>query len=138
MTADLAVTEPGATTVDPARRGQVLLNDRVIEKIAGQAASEVAAAGGHSGGFLGIGGEADLATRPEVSVTTSGRTVALALRLGLAYPAPIRESTEAVRRHVSSRVEALTGLAVRRLDIDVAWLDRGRDEIPTPGRRRLE
>ena len=138
MTWDLAVADPGRTSVDPAHRGQVSLNDRVVEKIAGQAATEVATAGGHSGGFLGIGGEANLATRPEVSVTTSGRTVALSLRLGLAYPASIRESTESVRRHVASRVESLTGLAVRRLDIDVAWLDRGRDLRPATGRRRLE
>ena len=138
MTADLALPDPGSTSVDPAHRGRVSLDDRVVEKIAGQAASEVATAGGHSGGFLGIGGEADLATRPEVSVTTSGRTVVLSLRLGLAYPASIRESTEAVRRHVASRVEALTGLAVRRLDIDVAWLDRGTVLQPATGRRKLE
>lgn len=138
MTADLAGADPGRTSVDPAHRGRVSLDDRVVEKIAGQAASEVATAGGRSGGFLGIGGEADLATRPEVSITTSGRTVVLSLRLGLAYPASIRESTEAVRRHVASRVEALTGLAVRRLDIDVAWLDRGTVRQPATGRRRLE
>ena len=54
----------GATDVTPRRRGSLVLADKVVEKIAAQAAREVAAVSGASGGFLGIGATPDPARNP--------------------------------------------------------------------------
>ena len=104
------------------RRGRLVLADRVIEKIAGQAAVEVAATSGRSGGFLGLGAEADPGARPKVDVTLSAESADLALAVGIAYPGSIRRATQEVRDHVTERVETLTGVDVRRVDIDVTFL----------------
>ena len=61
------VASPGGR-VAPRQRGQLVLAKQVVEKIAGQVASEIGAAGGRSGGFLGIGAHTDLSVRPQVAV----------------------------------------------------------------------
>lgn len=107
---------------DPASRGRLVMASRVVEKIAAQAASEVSVAGGRSGGVLGIGARTDLSARPQVEVQLSGGVATIAVRVGVAYPMSLREATAEVRSHVVRRVETLTGVEVRRVDIDVAWL----------------
>ncbi|GAB2576246.1 Asp23/Gls24 family envelope stress response protein [Microlunatus antarcticus] len=107
---------------DPRRRGRLVLADRVVEKIAGQAAAEVAATAGRSGGFLGIGSDADTTARPKVDVTLSSESADLAVAVGIAYPGSIRRATQELRDHVTERVETLTGVDVRRVDIDVTFL----------------
>lgn len=97
---------------------------QVVEKIAGQAAREVAAAGGRSGGFLGIGSHTDLSARPRIAVELSGRSATIEIELALAYPASIRRSTERVRHLVVGRVAELAGVEVRRVDITVTALHR--------------
>ena len=116
-------TRPAAgSAAEMRRRGRLVLADRVVEKIAGQAAAEVAATAGRSGGFLGIGSENDTAARPKVDVTLSTESADLALSVGIAYPGSIRRATQEVRDHVTERVETLTGVDVRRVDIDVKFL----------------
>lgn len=113
-------TAPGAV---PARsRGRLVLAERVVEKIAGQAAVEVAAASGRSGGFLGLGSGADATARPKVDVTLSAESADLAIAVGIAYPGSVRRAAQQVRDHVTERVESLTGVDVRRVDIDVTFL----------------
>lgn len=110
------------STAEMRRRGRLVLSDKVVEKIAGQAAAEVAASAGRSGGFLGLGSEADASARPKVEVTLSAESADLALAVGIAYPGSIRRATQEVRDHVTERVETLTGVDVRRVDIDVTFL----------------
>lgn len=118
-----ASTRPAAgSAAEMRRRGRLVLADRVVEKIAGQAAAEVATSAGRSGGFLGIGSEDDATARPKVDVTLSAESADLSLAVGIAYPGSIRRATEEVRAHVTERVETLTGVDVRRVDIDVKFL----------------
>ncbi|GAA1845428.1 Asp23/Gls24 family envelope stress response protein [Microlunatus capsulatus] len=107
---------------DPARRGRLVLADKVVEKIAGQAAAEVGAVHGRSGGVLGIGSHVDRAARPDVDVDLSGDHADLALTVGIAYPGSIRRTTHELRTHVVRRVKELTGVDVHRLDLEVAFL----------------
>jgi uncharacterized alkaline shock family protein YloU len=120
MSASVSLLTPGA--VEPRRRGTLVLAERVLEKIAAQAATEVVASSGRSGGFLGIGSGADASARPKVDVTLSAESADLALAVGIAYPGSIRRATQEVRDHVTARVEALTGVDVRRVDVDVTFL----------------
>jgi len=104
------------------RRGTLVVAERVLEKIAAQAATEVSSVSGRSGGFLGIGSDSDTAARPKVDATLSADSVDLAVAVGIAYPGSIRRAAAELRDHVTRRVEALTGVDVRRVDIDVTLL----------------
>jgi uncharacterized alkaline shock family protein YloU len=117
----------GPEPIEPRRRGRLILAERVIEKVAGQAASEVSAASGRAGGILGLGAEADPQARPHVDVELSADSADLALSVGIAYPGSIRAATEEVRDHVVRRVRDLTGASVRRVDIDVTFLSGDHD-----------
>lgn len=116
--------------VEPRLRGRLVLAEKVVEKIAGQAATEVGAASGRSGRVLGIGGNADPDARPHVDVDLSAESADLALSIGITYPGSIRAATQAVREHVTRRVEKLTGVDVRRVDIDVTVLSIDLENAP--------
>lgn len=107
---------------------------KVVEKVAAQAASEVSAAGGTSGGMLGIGAKPDLSARPKVDVHLSGRTATIEVAVAVAYPTSIRQATDRVRHHIIDRVETLAGVQVTRVDIDVTAL-HSTDDTPTEGLR---
>lgn len=121
-----AAAVPAVDPEEPRRRGRLVLTERVIEKIAGQAASEVAVASGRSGGVLGIGADPDPAALPRVEVDLSAVSADLAIKVGIAYPGSIRAATQQLR-DVTRRVEDLTGVDVRRVDIDVTFLMTGLD-----------
>ena len=103
---------------------------KVVEKIAGQAASEVAAAGGRTGGVFGIGAQPDLSARPRVEVELTGKTATIAIAVAIAYPTPIRRATDRVRRHVIDRVGSLAGVEVTRVDITVTAFQATDDPEP--------
>ncbi|MBA8795925.1 putative alkaline shock family protein YloU [Friedmanniella endophytica] len=115
---------PGRGTSDAARRGRLVLADGVVEKIAAQVVAEVGVSYGTSGGFLGIGAKADRSARPKVDVdlSTATNTADLAISVGIAYPASLRRATDQIRSVVAERVARLTGVQVRRVDIDVEFL----------------
>lgn len=60
-----------------------------------------------------------------------GAIVTLDVRLSVTYPAPVGRTTREVREHVIERLDALTGLSVRQVDITVAALH----SVKTPQRR---
>ena len=130
------MTTPAALAVsrDLESRGRTVLDRKVVEKIAGQVASEESFAGGSSGGFLGIGAHSDFSARPKVTVELAGNIAVLGVEIGLLYPVPLRQVTEQLRRRISERVTALTGVEVRQIDITVSSL-KPADEAT--GRRRL-
>jgi len=107
-----------------------VLAEKVVEKIAGQAATEAGAASGSSGRVLGIGRESDPDARPRVDVELSAESADLALKVGVPYPGSIRTRIQQLREHVTRRVEQLTGVDVRRVDIDITLLDTDRDHTP--------
>lgn len=119
---------------DPAGRGKLVMAAKVVEKIAAQAASEVSAAGGTSGGVLGIGAKTDLSARPKVDVHLSGQTATVDVTVAVAYPTSIRKATDRVRRYIIDRVEALAGVQVTRVDIDVTAF-HATDNPPREGLR---
>ncbi len=107
---------------EPRSRGKLVLSRRVVEKIASQAALEIATVGGRSGGFLGFGNHADLSSRPTVSADLSGRTATIHVEVAIAYPSPIARAAEQVRRQMMERVSSLAGVHVSRVDVTVTVL----------------
>lgn len=109
---------------DVGERGTLTLSKRVVEKIASQAAREISAIGGTTGGFLGIGSHASLSNRPSVDVDLSGRTATIQVDVAIAYPSPIAEGAEQVRTHMMSRVKELAGVTVSRVDVRIIAVAR--------------
>lgn len=128
-------TRPRQPLPEVGDRGTTALSRRVLEKIAGQVAKDETAAGGRSGGFLGIGAHADLAARPRTDVELAGNVASLQLEVGLPYPMPLRQAADQLRDRMSARITELTGVEVRQVDITVSWLW---PDVPADGRRRLQ
>jgi uncharacterized alkaline shock family protein YloU len=98
-----------------AERGALRIADRVVAKVAAQAAGEV----------LRDAPGRDLVPRdadPHASVSVRKDTARLRLTLELGYPANIGAVCGRVRRHVTSRVEALTGMDVPEVAVEVERL----------------
>jgi uncharacterized alkaline shock family protein YloU len=99
----------------PADRGSLRIADRVVAKIAAHAAGEV----------LSDAPGADLVpseATPHATVSIRRDTARLRLALELGYPADLGAVSASVRRHVVSRVEALTGLAVPEVAVEIERL----------------
>lgn len=117
-----ASTDDTATQTPARSRGRLVIEKKVVERIASHAASESGPTGGVSGGFLGLGASGDLDAPPTADVELIGQTAVIRLDLTVAYPAPIRAASDHVRSHVMERVHTLTGVEVTRVDITVARL----------------
>lgn len=133
MTATIERSTPPEKGSSPTRsRGRLVLEKKVVERIAARAASEAdsGGTGGESGGFLGFGTHSDLTARPGTTVELVGRTATISIEVTVAYPTPIRQATDAVRRRVVDRVQELTGVEVTKVDIIVTAL-RAADPVPT-------
>ncbi|MEW2356729.1 Asp23/Gls24 family envelope stress response protein [Spirillospora sp. NPDC029432] len=98
-------------------RGRTEIAERAVGRIVARAVAETADAGG-----LGRSHTA----RTDVEI--AGSVVTARVRMSVVYPAPVRDVAARVRERVRERVESLTGLAVRQVDIEVESLERpGRD-----------
>lgn len=116
-----AVPVGTATTVPAEERGRTTIADRVVAKVAAQAATEVEHAAGLRRSLVGR----NLGTpRVRADVDVDGRVAAVELDLAVDYPSPVRQVTRDVRRHVTERVGTLCGMQVDHVDITVAALRR--------------
>ncbi|SEF38437.1 Uncharacterized conserved protein YloU, alkaline shock protein (Asp23) family [Amycolatopsis pretoriensis] len=117
-----------ATTSAPApsdagERGALTIGGTAVERIAATAVTEVDGVGGSASRVLGVSvGSEDLDRSAKVTATVAGDTASLTVRLSIGYPRSVRQTTDAVREHLISRVRELTGLAVERVDITVTAL----------------
>ncbi|WP_328462607.1 Asp23/Gls24 family envelope stress response protein [Streptomyces sp. NBC_00448] len=112
-----------------AERGALRIADRVIAKIAAQAAGEA---------LVGAPG-ADLVpdiARPHATVSVRKETARLRLALELGYPTDIGAVCGNVRRHVTGRVEELTGMAVPEVAVEVERLHSAAGRRKDEGRVR--
>ncbi|OKI57853.1 Asp23/Gls24 family envelope stress response protein [Micromonospora sp. CB01531] len=128
-----AVTEAPAGGSAPAHGGlgRLHIHDRVVEKIAAQAAREVAEAGsarprvlGRSlpgAGRFGIR-RADQGAAATASAAIEGSVTRIELSISVRWPASIPEVTARVRDRVRTRVSDLTGLRVQEVGITVTDL----------------
>lgn len=110
-------------TVAPGEaRGVTTIPSAVVGRIAEQAAAEYPHIGGSAGGVLGLGARRDFESRPSAECDLYGTVAALRLDVGIAFPVDLATTCRGLREHVRDRVQALTGLQVGRLDIEISWL----------------
>jgi len=127
---------PGSSGAPATDRGETIIAPRVLEKIAGRAASEVDGVGAEAGAGVGrlfpwsLGGDAPATAQ----VDLTGGTMRVELSVSVLYPRPVAMVTNAVRAHVVQRLAELSGMKAVRVDISVPAL-----VVPGPGaRRRVE
>lgn len=116
-----------------AQRGTTTIPAKVVAKIAAEAAYETGNVGSNAGGVLGIGARRNFSSRPDAQCELYGQVAVLHMNLGLVFPTPLADTIEAVRAHVRSRVEHLTGLSVGKINIEISWLNPD-----GPGRKNLK
>lgn len=130
--AELVPTSPAALR-PPETRGRTEIVDRVLERIAARAVTEVDQAGGAARRLLGVPlGRDTEHTAPRATAHVDGQLATLQVSMSVVYPAPIRQVTRRVRDQIITRVSELTGLEVRQVDIEIARLIR-----PGKDRRRV-
>ena len=113
-------------------RGRLVVADRVVEKIASQAATEVDRATGAPRRVLGLSLGSALGSaedRPQVSARVDWPVATVSVVMSVAWPAPVLEVTEQVRRHVEEQLATLAGVRTAGVDIRVTALPgpRSRD-----------
>jgi uncharacterized alkaline shock family protein YloU len=119
--------------------GTISIADRVVVKIAAQAAAESPDAGAATArvlgravpgaGSFGVRGT-DLNALPKTSVDVDGAKAYVSLEIAVRWPVSIAEITGQVRGHVQARVRELAGLEVDEVHIVVA--DLATDITPPP------
>jgi uncharacterized alkaline shock family protein YloU len=123
--------------------GKTTIADVVVSKIAGIAAREVpgvhelvgqgvgAAVSGLAARTGAIGRAARVDTRTAgVNVEVGEKEAAVDLRVTVEYGASIPDLAVAVRANVIDRLQAMTGLRVKEVNIDVVDLYFAEDEAP--------
>ncbi|MFE9911263.1 Asp23/Gls24 family envelope stress response protein [Streptomyces clavifer] len=96
--------------VAAAERGETRIADRVVAKIAAQAAKEAVDERPKEG------------AAPRATVTVHRDTARVRVSLELGYPSDIGRQCRAVRRRVTERVEALAGMEVPEVAVQVERL----------------
>ena len=104
-----------------AARGRLEIADRVIERIAAQAAAEVDRATGAPRRVLGVsvGSPTD---RPDVSARVDGHVAVVDVVMSVAWPAPVTKVTEQVRSRIVQQLADLAGVRAAQVDIRVTAL----------------
>lgn len=126
--ADEAPPQPAASGLAPLQ-GKTIIADQVVAKIAAIAAREVTGVhelttSGARGTLAGLtqrvtGGD----NRSQgVSVEVGEREAAVDLGMTVAYGKSIPQVTDAVRRNIMNRIQAMTGLTVKEVNIEVSDL----------------
>jgi uncharacterized alkaline shock family protein YloU len=110
VTGPLGDTRRPLTAVAAAERGATRIADRVVAKIAAQAAREA------------LGPLPPDAVPPHATVVVHHDSARVHVHLELDYPSDIGGRCNAVRRHVAERVEALTGMEVPEVAVQVERL----------------
>ncbi|MGW2597514.1 Asp23/Gls24 family envelope stress response protein [Streptomyces klenkii] len=113
-------------TLPAGERGATRIADRVVAKIASQAAREAlrgAGAGGRGAAVRGASASGeDEAGPPYADVTVHDDVVRVRVAVELGYPSDIGAQCGAVRRRIAERVKALAGMDVPEVAVTVERL----------------
>ena len=126
-------------------KGKTIIADSVVAKIAGLAAREVE--GVHALVSTGLGqtvvGLARAVTRQQsrdtgILVEVGEREAAVDVKISAEYGVNLPAVAAAVRNNVISRVESMTGLIVKEVNVAVVDLYFPGEEAPAPPPKRVE
>ncbi|SNR95106.1 Uncharacterized conserved protein YloU, alkaline shock protein (Asp23) family [Geodermatophilus pulveris] len=104
----------------PEERGRLTVADRVVERVAGHAATRVDGAAAAPRRLLGIPvGESRPDAEAAVRATVHGSVATVAATVAVAWPRSVREVTDALRAGIRAEVLRVTGVEVAHVDVDV-------------------
>ena len=116
-------SQDGSDSPLRSERGDTIISDNVVSKIAGIAAQEIEGIQMGGGTARAVGGFLDSVTSGGqtrgVSVEVGEQEAAVDLSMAVEYGKPVPQIAEAVRQNVINRVENLTGLRVVEVNITV-------------------
>lgn len=118
---------PARTTELITEQGKTSIADQVVAKIAARAAREVSGVhelvpGGVGGTLSGLAQRMSSGETAGVQVEVGQREAAIDLAMTVDYGVSIPQVATAVRQNIMNRVQAMTGLRVREVNVDVADL----------------
>lgn len=116
---------------DPAHRGSLNVNERVVERIAAKSAARHPQVGARSGGMLGIGEKNDFGALPPVNVSLAGNVASVSLKVALRFPTDLRAITSQIREAVVADLRVFADITAAPVDIEVQWLENA------PAARRI-
>ncbi|MFJ2825267.1 hypothetical protein ACIO7M_29750 [Streptomyces toxytricini] len=115
----MSAPPPATPPVPSAERGATHIADRVVAKIAAQAAREALAR--EPGAQPRSAGRAHPAA-PHATVTVHHDVARVRISLELGYPSDLGAQCAAVRSRVVRRIEECAGMSVPEVDIDIEHL----------------
>ena len=116
-------TTGAARSGEPGDRGELTIADRVVERVAGYAATQVPGASAAPRRVLGINvGDARPDGEAAVQARVDGRTATIEATIAVEWPRSVREVTRQFREQVRADVLHLTGVRVAHVDIEVVSL----------------
>ncbi len=113
---DIPRTAPLPVNPEAGGRGRLLIDDRVVETIAGAAACEVDGVRRSGGTLEGVVGR----RYPKVEARTAGARARVSVEVAVAWPVALSQVLAEVRDRVRSQVQDLTGLQVDAVDVIAA------------------
>ncbi len=104
----------------PEDRGTLSIADRVVERVAGYAATQVDGAAAAPRRLLGISvGESRPDAEAAVRATVDGSVATVEATIAVSWPQSVRTVTDRLRAHVREDVRRVTGVEVAHVDVDV-------------------
>jgi len=111
----MADEHPATLVADPGTRGDLVVRDRAVQRIAEQAARTVT-------GGSGTGTSIPLLRRrglPSASVDVRGRSVWISVEVGARWPCRLTHVAQQVRAAVADETRRIAGLEPREVDVTV-------------------
>jgi uncharacterized alkaline shock family protein YloU len=107
-------------SVPPEERGQLTVDDRVVEKVAGHAVTSITDAAAAPRRMLGMNiGEARPDDAPTVRARVQDDTATIQVAIAVRWPRSVQQTAAEVRERIRSEVADITGVRVNRVDVEV-------------------
>ena len=120
LAADAGTTGSAPDATPPEERGRLTVAERVVERVAGYAATQVDGAAAAPRRLLGISiGEARPDAAAAVRATVDGSVATVEATIAVAWPQSVRRVTEALRSRIREDVRRVTDVEVAHVDVDV-------------------
>lgn len=117
---DIVASGEHPALVPPDERGQLTIDDRVVEKVAGYAVTMVADAAAAPRRVLGLRiGEGRPQAAASVQAQVQGNIASVQAVIAVRWPRSVQNVADDVRQRIRSEVAAITGVRVDHVDVEV-------------------
>lgn len=117
---DIVASGEHPAPVPPDERGQLTIDDRVVEKVAGYAVTLVADAAAAPRRVLGLRiGEGRPQAAASVQAQVQGNIASVQAVIAVRWPRSVQNVADDVRQRIRSEVAAITGVRVDHVDVEV-------------------